>query len=99
MVGCRPVGTSIVSRHISLVIPHLSKPPIIEKCWPGGVRITAMATAPHPGKIACPHCQGLLKAPSLATGSAVNCPKCGKAFRLGQQAEVAAQSQKPTVQS
>ena len=44
-----------------------------------------MTTANPPGKIACPHCQGLIKAPSLAAGSAVNCPKCGKAFRLGEE--------------
>lgn len=46
-----------------------------------------MTTANQPGKIACPHCQGLIKAPALAAGSALNCPKCGKAFRLGQAAE------------
>lgn len=43
-----------------------------------------MSTANSPAKIACPHCQGLLKAPALALGSAVTCPKCGKAFRLGE---------------
>lgn len=46
-----------------------------------------MTTAIPPGKIACPHCQGLIKAPALAAGSVVNCPKCNKPFRLGQKAE------------
>jgi len=44
-----------------------------------------MTTAVPPGKIACPHCQGLIKAPSLAAGSVVNCPKCSQPFRLGDQ--------------
>ncbi len=43
------------------------------------------ATNPPP-KIACPHCQALIKAPALALGSQVNCPKCGQAFRLGEAA-------------
>lgn len=42
-----------------------------------------MSTANVPPKIACPHCQAMIKAPALAAGSSVNCPKCGKGFRLG----------------
>ena len=45
-----------------------------------------MSTASPPPKIACPHCQALIKAPALAAGSLVNCPKCGKGFRLGEKA-------------
>ena len=48
-----------------------------------------------PQKIACPHCQGLIKSPALPAGSQVNCPKCGKAFRLGETAG----SQEPGVRS
>src|SRR5438477_7313506 len=43
-----------------------------------------MSTANQPPKIACPHCQALIKAPVLAAGSLVNCPKCGQEFRLGE---------------
>src|SRR5437016_2908435 len=43
-----------------------------------------MSTANQPPKIACPHCQALIKAPALAAGSLVNCPKCGQGFRLGE---------------
>ncbi len=43
-----------------------------------------MSTASQPPRIACPHCQGQIKAPSLAPGSQVTCPKCGKAFALGE---------------
>ena len=46
-----------------------------------------MSTTSPPPKIACPHCQGQIKAPSLAPGSMVNCPKCGKGFALGAKAE------------
>lgn len=42
-----------------------------------------MSTAAPPPKIACPHCQGQIKAPALPPGSLVNCPKCGKGFALG----------------
>src|SRR5262245_40740888 len=45
-----------------------------------------MSTASPPPKVACPHCQALIKAPALAAGSLVNCPKCGKGFRLGEKA-------------
>jgi hypothetical protein len=55
-----------------------------------------MGTEAQPGKIACPHCQALIKAPALPAGSPVNCPKCGQPFRLGQAAAV--QSPKPKVQ-
>src|SRR5262245_1686942 len=44
-----------------------------------------MSAANPPPKIACPHCQAQIKSPALPAGSQVNCPKCGKAFRLGQQ--------------
>ncbi len=47
-----------------------------------------MTTANPPGKIACPHCQGLIKVPALAAGSVVNCPKCGKGFKLGEPGAV-----------
>ena len=43
----------------------------------------AMAASNPPPKIACPHCQALIKSPALPDGSPVNCPKCGQAFRLG----------------
>src|SRR5688572_23639830 len=43
-----------------------------------------MSTTSQPPRIACPHCQGKIKAPSLAPGSQVTCPKCGKAFVLGE---------------
>jgi DNA-directed RNA polymerase subunit M/transcription elongation factor TFIIS len=43
-----------------------------------------MSTGNQPGKIACPHCQGLLKTPALAAGALVSCPKCGEKFRLGE---------------
>src|SRR5262245_12411628 len=43
-----------------------------------------MSTPQPPPKIPCPHCQALIKAPALAAGSLVNCPKCGQAFRLGE---------------
>ena len=42
-----------------------------------------MPPASAPPRIPCPHCQALIKAPALAPGSAVNCPKCGQGFRLG----------------
>lgn len=48
-----------------------------------------MSTTSPPPKIACPHCQGQIKAPSLAPGSMVNCPKCGKGFALGAKVETA----------
>jgi LSD1 subclass zinc finger protein len=64
------------------------------------------ATSPPP-KIACPHCQAMIKAPALAPGSQVNCPKCSRAFRLGEPAgsqepgargqESGARSQEPGV--
>ena len=41
-------------------------------------------SATSPPKIACPHCQAMIKAPALAPGSQVNCPKCSRAFRLGE---------------
>src|SRR5207253_596558 len=44
-----------------------------------------MSTANQPPKIVCPHCQALIKAPALAAGSLVNCPKCGQGFRLGDR--------------
>src|SRR5882724_7534548 len=47
--------------------------------------LAGMTTSNQPGRIACPHCQAMIKAPSLATGSQVNCPKCGQGFRLGQE--------------
>ena len=55
-----------------------------------------MSTTSQPPRIACPHCQGQIKAPSLAPGSQVTCPKCGKAFSLagevgGQRSEVRSQ--------
>src|SRR5262245_4966704 len=43
-----------------------------------------MSTGNQPGKIACPHCQALIKSPALAAGSLVNCPKCEQGFRLGE---------------
>src|SRR5438874_2025895 len=43
-----------------------------------------MSASNQPGKIACPHCQAMIKAPALAAGSTVNCPKCGQGFRLGE---------------
>jgi len=43
-----------------------------------------MAASNQPGKIACPHCQAMIKAPAIAAGSLVNCPKCGQGFRLGE---------------
>lgn len=46
-----------------------------------------MPAASPPPKIACPHCQGLIKSPGLAAGSLVNCPKCGQAFRIGEPVE------------
>jgi hypothetical protein len=46
-----------------------------------------MSTTSPPPKIACPHCQGLIKTPSLAPGSLVNCPKCGRGFALGGKSE------------
>src|SRR5688500_13410434 len=46
-----------------------------------------MSTTSQPPRIACPHCQGQIKAPSLAPGSMVTCPKCGKAFALGGRPE------------
>lgn len=46
-----------------------------------------MSANSPPPKIACPHCQGLIKSPALPPGSPVNCPKCGQAFRIGQTAE------------
>src|SRR5690349_11586592 len=46
-----------------------------------------MSTASPTPKIACPHCQGLIKSPGLAAGSLVNCPKCGQAFRIGESAQ------------
>ena len=51
-----------------------------------GTRETwGMSASNPPPKIACPHCQALIKSPALPAGSAVNCPKCGKAFRIGQE--------------
>src|SRR5262245_1498895 len=44
-----------------------------------------MSASNSPPKIACPHCQALIKSPALPPGSPVNCPKCGQAFRLGQE--------------
>src|SRR5262245_19440538 len=44
-----------------------------------------MSTTQQPPKIPCPHCQALIKTPALPAGSLVNCPKCGQAFRLGEQ--------------
>jgi phage FluMu protein Com len=56
-----------------------------------------MSTSHVPPKIACPHCQAQIKAPALAAGSRVNCPKCGQGFQLGQPpAEV--QGPRPAVQ-
>src|SRR5262245_65732320 len=46
----------------------------------------SMSTGNQLGKIACPHCGAMIKSPGLATGAAVNCPKCGQAFRIGQEA-------------
>src|SRR5688572_23192146 len=56
-----------------------------------------MAENPQPGKIACPHCAAMIKSPGLAVGSTVNCPKCGKPFKLGQPAAV--ESRKSKVKS
>ncbi len=56
-----------------------------------------MGTEAPPGKIACPHCQALIKAPALPPGSPVNCPKCGQQFRLGQQPSI--ESRKPKVEN
>ena len=53
-------------------------------CFTGRDYNQAMSTASPPPKIACPHCQALIKAPALAAGSLVNCPKCGNGFRLGE---------------
>src|SRR6187401_2476453 len=64
-----------------------------------------MSTNPQPGKIGCPHCGALIKAPALAVGSAVNCPKCGKSFQLPAESEVAkpasaaAEKKRPAVAS
>jgi hypothetical protein len=44
-----------------------------------------MSPSQQPPKIACPHCQALIKAPTIAPGSLVNCPKCGQGFRLGEK--------------
>src|SRR5262245_29259147 len=44
-----------------------------------------MSASNPPPKIACPHCQALIKSPALPAGSSVNCPKCGQAFRIGQE--------------
>src|SRR3954470_22420565 len=46
-----------------------------------------MATASPPPKIACPHCQALIKSPGFAAGSLVTCPKCGHGFRLGEEGD------------
>jgi hypothetical protein len=56
-----------------------------------------MGTEAQSGKIACPHCQALIKAPALPSGSRLNCPKCGQQFRLGEQAGV--ENRKPKVES
>src|SRR5260221_14505044 len=47
-----------------------------------------MSTGNQPGRIACPHCGAMIRAPALAAGSQVNCPKCGQGFRLGQETVV-----------
>jgi len=51
-----------------------------------------MSASNPPPKIACPHCQALIKSPALPAGSSVNCPKCGQAFRIGQEAPAKQQS-------
>src|SRR5207247_293164 len=56
-----------------------------------------MGTEAQPGKIACPHCQALIKVPALAPRSQVSCPKCGQGFRLGET--VAVESRKPKAES
>jgi len=48
-------------------------------------RFDLMSTPAQPTKIACPHCQGQIKSPGLPPGSQVTCPKCGKAFKLGEK--------------
>src|SRR5436189_1316885 len=57
-----------------------------------------MSTGSQPPKIACPHCGAMIKAPALAAGSSVNCPKCGQRFSLGEQETGAVQSPKSKVQ-
>src|SRR5687768_3411144 len=56
----------------------------------------SMSTGIQPGKIGCPHCGAMIKSAGLAAGAAVNCPKCGQGFRIGQEA---VQGPKPKVQS
>src|SRR5262245_17927266 len=58
-----------------------------------------MGTEAQPGKIACPHCQALIKAPALPPGSSVNCPKCGQEFKLGHLSAATVRSSRSNVQS
>src|SRR5262249_38109155 len=55
-----------------------------------------MGTEAQPGKIACPHCQALIKAPALPPGSPVNCPKCGQEFKLGHLSAATCGSSRPS---
>jgi len=38
-------------------------------------------------KIACPHCQTILKAPESALGRKARCKQCGETFRLTETLE------------
>src|SRR5262245_48082616 len=58
-----------------------------------------MGTEAQPGKIACPHCQALIKAPALPPGSPVNCPKCGQEFKLGHLSAAVVRVSRPNAQS
>src|SRR5262245_35136120 len=45
-----------------------------------------MSTGSQTSKIQCPHCGAMIRSLGLAAGSAVNCPKCGNGFRIGEGA-------------
>jgi hypothetical protein len=47
-----------------------------------------VTAAQQPQRITCPHCQASIKAPPLAPGSNVGCPRCGKSFVLGGPAPI-----------
>src|SRR5262245_42995316 len=57
-----------------------------------------MGTEAQPGKIACPHCQALIKAPALPPGSSVNCPKCSQEFKLGHLSAATVRVSRPNIQ-